>query len=137
MSPPWYAVVFMTTIALSASALEAQVVEVRPVPLANQGEPRASLGYRIRMVPGPNNEYTHPVVVNVAEGSNAERAGLRNGDVLLAVDDRDTRSGSRLYPDVTPGTRYTLRVRRDGEELALEYIFPSPPEGGTASGPAP
>ena len=60
--------------------------------------------------------------IRVVEGRSAWNAGLRDGDVLLAVNGRDTRTLMYPFPDRSVGTRYTVRVRRGAEELefALE-----------------
>jgi membrane-associated protease RseP (regulator of RpoE activity) len=57
--------------------------------------------------------------------SNAERAGLRHGDVILAADGQEVRSYEDMLAgmaDHEPGESVTLRVRResgDAEELAV------------------
>ena len=52
------------------------------------------------------------VVIDVGDNTPAQRAGLLVGDILL---DRD-----QLQPDAyQPGTNLTLRVQRDGRELAI------------------
>ena len=66
---------------------------------------------------------TGATVVDVTAGSPAERAGLRPGDVVVAVGD-DRVSGaaslSRLVGERSPGSTVELTVVRDGQELALE-----------------
>lgn len=83
-------------------------------------------GFAIGMRPGPNNSFTHPFVHTVVPGSNAARAGIRVGDVILSVNGRDTRQPP-LFLVREPGTRYVLRVRRDAEELELTFVYPEPP----------
>lgn len=95
-----------------------------------------SLGFSVGMTPGPNNAYTYPFVVEVEPGSAAARAGLALGDTILASDGNDVR-GSRLLPEPRAGKRYVLRVRRNGEERELIYIYPSPQAAAPASGSNP
>jgi serine protease Do len=57
------------------------------------------------------------VVQAVRDGSPAQQAGLRQFDILLALDDRPIRSGAELTEAVgqlRPGTRVRLKVLRDG-----------------------
>jgi S1-C subfamily serine protease len=84
------------------------------------------------------------VVVEVMEGTPAQRAGLKNGDVVVAVDDRpvtETRTLQRLIASgpverearltvLRPGGRRTLPVRLvpmprtvAGERVAAEFGF--------------
>ncbi|AUX27543.1 serine protease [Sorangium cellulosum] len=83
------------------------------------------------------------VVSDVAEGSAAEEAGLRRGDVIVAmngehlVDGRDLRM---RVAETKPGTRVTLRVLRDGKSLELAATLdelPEPKREAPAAGPAP
>lgn len=89
--------------------------------------PGLGFSYAVPQIPIGGGEYTrgHMVVRVVPEGSNAARAGLAAGDTIVAVNGRDSRERP-LFPDRTPGTRYTLRVRREGEELEIEYALPEP-----------
>jgi hypothetical protein len=63
------------------------------------------------------------VVVAVWEGSPAERAGLLEGDVVLALDGEPFEGLSALdlveWTAAEPGTRRALTVRRGGETLTL------------------
>jgi S1-C subfamily serine protease len=54
-------------------------------------------------------------VGRVTPGSPATDAGLAPNDTILSSNGRDGRLG-RIFPDRTPGTRYTLRLRRNGME---------------------
>ncbi len=89
-------------------------------------------GFRTEMRPGPGNAYTHDRVTLVVKGSNAERAGLEVGDVILDVDGRDVR-GVPLFPSRVPGTRYLLRIKRGAEEMELTFIYPEPPPPASSS----
>ncbi|SHE32065.1 carboxyl-terminal processing protease [Desulforamulus putei DSM 12395] len=61
----------------------------------------------------------YPCIVRVLPGSPAEAAGLKNGDVIVAVDGKDV-ARKALYDVVTmlrgdKGTSVNLTVRRDGQ----------------------
>jgi len=61
-------------------------------------------------------------VVEVMPGSPAEAAGLRPGDVLVALDGAplaDVRGYSRALKSHQAGDTVELTVRRDGEEMTL------------------
>lgn len=91
-------------------------------------------GFSIRMVAGPNREYTHPTVLRLASGSTAEAAGLQVGDTIVSVDGRDTRQPP-MFADDSPGVRHLMRIRRGGEEMELTFVMPAipppPSEGGS------
>jgi len=58
----------------------------------------------------------------VIDGSPADEAGLRPGDVIVAINGRRTQNFNRLRNQIgltPPGTPVTLRVSRDGRELEL------------------
>jgi len=64
---------------------------------------------------------TEVVIVNVAAGSEAERADLREGDVVRAVDGRDVRgmAEARRYLGGSDGSDVIIELDRDGEWLSL------------------
>jgi S1-C subfamily serine protease len=79
---------------------------------------RASLGTM------PDFAYTGPGVrlSGVIEASPAERAGLRGGDVIVGVDDReigDVQSYADALRAVDPEDRITIRFLRDGEPRSV------------------
>ncbi len=57
-------------------------------------------------------------VSDVVEGSGAERAGIRAGDVVLRIDGEPATEEAveALGPRLRPGTQVRLRIRRDGRE---------------------
>jgi hypothetical protein len=59
----------------------------------------------------------HPEIVSVDPSSPAERAGIRQGDVLLAYDGQDVRREIAMNRLLQPGrtVRVRVRVRRDNE----------------------
>jgi hypothetical protein len=67
-----------------------------------------------------------PAIRGIGAGGVAERAGLRVGDVVLASNGADGRV-SPPFPDRSPGTHYTLRIRRDDRERELDLVIGPPP----------
>ena len=68
------------------------------------------------------------VVVDVRPGSPAEAAGLRTGDIVIAVDDEPVGSIAELAGRIqqrTPGETVLLRVVRRGDELQVEVELAS------------
>jgi S1-C subfamily serine protease len=63
------------------------------------------------------------IVSGLVPGSAAARAGLQNGDAIL---ERVPLYDAQNEPDMT----LTLEVRRDGEELEIEYLPRGEPVGG-------
>lgn len=62
------------------------------------------------------------LVAGVEKGTPADAAGVRAGDVIVAVDGaavRDPRELARAVAALKPGARAELRVRRDGGEQVL------------------
>ena len=71
------------------------------------------------------------VVMRVAAGSPAEEAGLRKGDVILAVDGEEVKGFDDLREAVRarePGDELALTVLRDGEERQIEAILGEHPD---------
>jgi S1-C subfamily serine protease len=65
----------------------------------------------------------HIVIAGLLAGAPGERAGLTQGDVLLAIDEREVASRRELYEQLwsrRPGERVVLRVYRNGELVTLE-----------------
>jgi serine protease Do len=63
------------------------------------------------------------LVTGVAPGSPADEAGLREGDVVQAVDGRVVRGPRALAEQVgdqDPGDRVVLRIVRDGDERSID-----------------
>jgi S1-C subfamily serine protease len=66
-------------------------------------------------------------VVSVEQGSPAQKAGLRDGDIIVGLDDHDVASIDalhRLLTDYQPGVCVRLRVLRGTEKLVL-YTNPT------------
>ena len=63
------------------------------------------------------------LVVDVVKGSAAAEAGLKPGDVVLAIDDTEVSSSQQLIMEVArkkAGRPFTLRVLREGRRLQLK-----------------
>ena len=69
------------------------------------------------------------VVLEVAPGSPAERAGLRTGDWIIAVGDRVATRQQLLDDPPMVGDSRRLTVRRGAETLAFEMVAVAPPPG--------
>jgi len=71
------------------------------------------------------------LVTNVTADSPAQKAGLRQGDVILRYDGKDIkdlRDLTRAVADTKPGTRVSLTVWRDGREASLQVESGKAPE---------
>jgi membrane-associated protease RseP (regulator of RpoE activity) len=66
----------------------------------------------------------YPVVVSVAGGSPAQRAGLEPGDTIVAYNDVDLRDGGELMWDrlFVPDSTVRVSVRREGRTLSLPLV---------------
>jgi serine protease Do len=63
------------------------------------------------------------LVNNVEPGSPADKAGVRRGDVITAINGDNVRDGNELRNEVAqamPGTSVTLQIVRDGREQTLK-----------------
>ena len=62
----------------------------------------------------------------VSKGGAADKAGIKSGDVLLAIDSTVIKSPSSLQEKVNsfhPGDKATVKIVRDGKEKVLEVEF--------------
>ena len=67
----------------------------------------------------------------VAKGGTAEKAGIKKGDVLIAIDGSPVRNGASVQEKINgfhPGDKATLRVIRDGKEIDVPVTFLAPAE---------
>lgn len=71
------------------------------------------------------------VVTGVREGSPAAAAGFAPGDMILSVNGRDALEHPTNFRTLTPGQRYTVRVKRGSEERDL-VLVPAPPQAAPA-----
>ena len=70
------------------------------------------------------------IVARVVEGSDAQSAGLRGGDVIVAMDNqpiRNTGDLSKFLLDHSPGQRISVRLFRGGAELETEATLGDTP----------
>jgi S1-C subfamily serine protease len=87
------------------------------------------------------------VLINsVASGGPAEKAGLKNGDVILQLNGKDVNDANTLRNEIAaagPGTEVTLTLLRDGRqqqvrvrlgELTADAVRPGGEQGGDAAG---
>ena len=65
-------------------------------------------------------------IVEVSKGSAAEEAGLKQGDVILAIDGQKITDGASVQEKVNnyhPGDKAVITYIRDGKELTTEVTF--------------
>jgi len=63
------------------------------------------------------------LIAGVQRGGPAERAGIRSGDILLAVESREVTDSTRmlnLIAALKPGEQATLKILRDHEEALFQ-----------------
>jgi uncharacterized iron-regulated protein len=92
--------------------------------LAYEKLPKTGVTLGVMFGPSPTG---HGLVLNnVIQGSNAERAGLQRGDLLLALDGQPLIDGFDLIYLVEqkhPGDRGTLAIERQGQTIDLKVVF--------------
>ncbi|MFM6926377.1 MAG: PDZ domain-containing protein [Ferruginibacter sp.] len=117
----------------------------------DDGEPTAFLGVTTNVYSDANDkEGTHKgaEITNITKGSAAEKAGLKNGDIITKINDKkvdDPNSLSDVVTSFKPKEEVTVYYRRDGKEQsakttlgerkgskAMAYSF-SGPDGMTRS----
>jgi membrane-associated protease RseP (regulator of RpoE activity) len=79
------------------------------------------------------------LVTSVDEGGPAAKAGLKAGDVILAVGGTEIRDGDDLRSkigDAEGDTPVAIKVQRDGRPLDLEATLAKPEGGGPHHRPA-
>jgi serine protease DegQ len=63
------------------------------------------------------------IITGVLQNGPASKAGLKPGDILLAVAEKDVRNVSELLTLIaaqTPGTTFKMRIKRRNAEITLE-----------------
>ncbi len=71
-----------------------------------------------------------PEIVTVESGSPADRAGVRGGDRLIAVEGREVVGRDVVFAQfLVPGRRVPLRLDRDGKEQTLVVQVQKRPDG--------
>jgi regulator of sigma E protease len=74
--------------------------------------------------PEVRNPDAYPVVAVIEEGSAADAAGLREGDVIVSINDRDARQAEVRRDEImfSPGKETQIRIERGGAEMALSML---------------
>lgn len=65
-------------------------------------------------------------ILEVVKGGAAEKAGVKKGDVLLAIDGAAVKDGAAVQVKVNsfhPGDKATLKIVREGKEKEIEVTF--------------
>jgi predicted metalloprotease with PDZ domain len=87
--------------------------------LKDTGQRRAALGFTVR-----RDAKSAQIIGSLEAGSAAQQAGLREGDILLALNGEQVpRAPERWVRDHQPGERVTLRVRRNAEEKDISFAL--------------
>ncbi|HIP92515.1 MAG TPA: PDZ domain-containing protein, partial [Thermotoga sp.] len=66
------------------------------------------------------------IVTSVIKNSPAERAGIKEGDVILKVDNMDIKSAEELVSVIhsyKPGDKVEILIERKGKEIKLEVVL--------------
>lgn len=67
-----------------------------------------------------------PYIYSVAKNSDAERAGLKQGDLIMKINDTIVYEGAdvfAIFTDCKAGDTVTVTVERGGEELQIQLTF--------------
>lgn len=80
----------------------------------------------------------YPRVAAVADGSAAQRAGIRTGDVLLSVDGLSilTDAGSERFGELRAGDTVNLTLDRNGKNVNVDLVLNRGRGGGALPEPA-
>ncbi|MHB1313494.1 MAG: PDZ domain-containing protein, partial [Gemmatimonadaceae bacterium] len=71
-----------------------------------------------------------PEIVTVESGSPADRAGMRSGDHMVALDGRDVTEREVVFARyLVPGRKLPVRLRRDGKEQTVIVQVQKRPDG--------
>ena len=83
---------------------------------------------------------TEGALVNqVQEGSPADEAGIRHGDIIVEVDGVDIKSAPQLrlvVSQMSPGKKVDVTIIREGETKVIPVVLGSVSETASVSGPA-
>ncbi len=114
----------MGTLVLVPAVLSACLL----TPLPASELPRGYLG--IRISPDPNAKGIH--VLEVEKGGPADKAGLKDGDLITHLGGDlvgDLQEFTQAVGDTKPGTKVTLKVRRNGKEQEIAVRLGKRPRG--------
>jgi membrane-associated protease RseP (regulator of RpoE activity) len=127
-------------LALLLAALAMPLPAQQPAPARTSPPAWLGVTYDLHwLAAGPTGCEARVVVASVVPGSPAERAGLRAGDAILAMDG-DPQPAARLAgraPRLAPGDRVRLRIRRDGSDRELTVVADRRPDRLVVQGAAP
>lgn len=105
---------------------------------------KPSMGITVKTVTQQDAEYYNiavgAYVISVSQGSSADKAGLKVGDIIVKLGDVEVLSADTLKmakKNFKAGSTTTMVVNRDGEELTLEITFDEEGVTSTASEAAP
>ncbi len=105
----------------------------------DDGEPSAFLGVTTSTYSDKEDkEGTHKgaEITNVTKGSAAEKAGLKNGDVIIKINDKkvaDPNSLSDVVTSFKPNEEVTVYFKRDGKEQSAKVTLGERKESKTMS----
>ena len=114
-----------------ASVQVAARAPIPPVPSLGEMSPRASLGFGFQCSYCSFDTETHawdftaaPEVQGVSRGGAAWEAGLRAGDLIVAIDGQDilTPEGGSRFADIEPGEAVVWTIERSGRRQDLEAV---------------
>ena len=81
--------------------------------------PRPWLGFYTQPLAG------HIVIAGLTPGGPAQKHGLREGDIILAVDQKEIRSRAELYREIwkkKPGDHISMRILREEEAVIIDIV---------------
>src|SRR5580658_5137753 len=113
----------------AALALIAIALATFATPAAADESPRGFLGVGLTDAPGTPGAQ----VGVIAPGGPAEKAGVRVGDVIVAVDGHPAANSQavvRALAGLSAGQRAQLSILRDGEAMSVHAVMGVPPAGG-------
>jgi C-terminal processing protease CtpA/Prc len=92
-------------------------LEISLVPTHPEAEPSAMANVAVTLGERQAADEIEVVIVNVAAGSEAERAGVRQGDVLWSIDDEVVAdmADARSLLGGSAGSDVILELERDGD----------------------
>ena len=132
------ALLFTCLVACLAGAIAGYVAGrnvAQAQPVAPREERAVPVPERVPMPEMHGIPFSWALVVDVTEDSPADRAGLRVGDFITAVDGeslREEASLSDLIQQYVPGDEVDLVVMRDGSERTITVTLGRNPDGGDA-----
>ncbi|HWH73614.1 MAG TPA: RIP metalloprotease RseP [Methylibium sp.] len=133
----------LTEAALAGEAVTLEVGDahgrgVRTVTLSLAEVPAREVDAELMRRIGVGALFSEPVMGRILEGGPAQRAGLREGDRVLAIGDRPVADAAQLREWIRGSVRdgvpqpMTWRIERDGQRLALEVLPAYGTEGASA-----